>query len=33
MKVMREPWLIDNKVLEGLKEENIKKFLYNIFEK
>jgi hypothetical protein len=33
MKVMREPWLIDNKVLESLKEENIKKFLYNIFEK
>jgi len=33
MKVMREPWLIDNKVLEGLKEENIKKFLYKIFEK
>lgn len=33
MKVMREPWLNDNKVLESLKEENIKKFLYNIFTK
>jgi hypothetical protein len=33
MKVMREPWLNDNKILESLKEENIKKFLYNIFTK
>lgn len=33
MKVMREPWLTDNKILESLKEENIKKFLYNIFIK
>lgn len=27
MKVMREPWLSDNKILDSLKEENIRKFI------
>jgi len=33
MRVMNEPWLNDNKIVESLKEENIKNFLYNIFIK
>ena len=33
MKVMREPWLNDNKIVESLKEENIKKFLHKIINR
>jgi hypothetical protein len=33
MKVMREPWLNDNKILDSLKEENIRNFIYKIIEK
>ena len=33
MKVMREPWLNDNKIVESFKEENIKKFLNKIINR
>lgn len=32
MKVMREPWLNDNKILDSLKEDNIRNFIYKIIE-
>jgi hypothetical protein len=31
MKMMCEPWLSDNLLLENLKEDNIKKFIFSIF--
>lgn len=33
MKVMREPWLNNNKIVELLKEENIRNFIYKIVNK
>lgn len=31
MEVLNQPWLIDNKIIESNKAENIKSFLYKIF--
>jgi len=33
MKILNQPWFIENKIPENNKRENIKSFLYKIFEK
>lgn len=32
MKILKQPWFVDNKIPESNKKENIKTFLYKIFE-